>query len=479
MRTASAISLCIVLGLGSWASAATIFEETFPLSIYGTVPEDPIDGKNGWTTTTPPVVTDPTNPHLMAFPGVLDDDAAHIKTKFPAGAGEAFKTIPATVDTLFGTDGTFYFGFVYREDSNSPGSAHLSDTAGTMDGTIGLSNNSGAVGLQVVNNLSATVNGSPFEDVGTSNPSFMAFKIEIDSAGTNNDTISLSIFDVTEDATVEPTTWDQVLTEDISGNTGYVLHLGPSTGDNARFDAFRIGNSYRDLLDLGPTVPSTDFTWLENRSGDWTDEDNWTPSRGPPGNPDAANRANHTALLGDAIQSGQTVFANTAVSVRAITFDNTNTYAVAGVGNVSLVQGTSAGLPANSSITVAKGNHQFQLNVDLQNNTDVDVASGASLAFNNELLLDGNVLTKTGEGALAINNNIVTGGGTFNCAEGTCSGTGTIGGDLINDGGTISPGNSLAGGAAVVPEPGSWALLTLGALSLTVSARRRRRRSIT
>ena len=54
----------------------------------------------------------------------------------------------------------------------------------------------------------------------------------------------------------------------------------------------------------------------------------------------------------------------------------------------------------------------------------------------------GNTLTKTGVGTLAINNNVLTGGGTVNCEQGTCSGTGTIGGDLNNGGGTISPGNS-------------------------------------
>ena len=46
-----------------------------------------------------------------------------------------------------------------------------------------------------------------------------------------------------------------------------------------------------------------------------------------------------------------------------------------------------------------------------------------------------------GNGTLAINNTISTGGGTLNCAEGMCSGSGTIAGDL-NNAGTVSPGNS-------------------------------------
>ena len=188
--------------------------------------------------------------------------------------------------------------------------------------------------------------------------------------------------------------------------------------------------------------PVCDFEWGFDRSGDWTVGENWTPSGGPPGVPTAQSPTKHTVLFGDVIESDQTVFSNIAVSARAITFDNTNSYIVEGAGSVSLVQGTAAASPANSSITVVQGTHQFQLNVNLQNNTDVDVATAATLAFNNELFLDGNVLTKTGLGTLAINNNVVTGGGTLTIAEGTVSGNGTVGGDLNNEGGTISPGNS-------------------------------------
>ena len=43
---------------------------------------------------------------------------------------------------------------------------------------------------------------------------------------------------------------------------------------------------------------------------------------------------------------------------------------------------------------------------------------------------------------MAINNNVLTGGGTINCEQGTCSGTGTVGGDLNNSGGTVAPGDS-------------------------------------
>ena len=162
----------------------------------------------------------------------------------------------------------------------------------------------------------------------------------------------------------------------------------------------------------------------------------------PPGVPAAENRTNHTVLFGDVIQSDQTVFANTAVSARAIRFNNTNSYFVAGARSVSLVQGTAGDSPAISIITVAQGTHQFQLNVNLQNNTDADIASGSTLEFNNRLFLNGHTLSKTGPGAIAINNDIINTGGSVNLLEGTVSGVGTIGGDINNSGGTVAPGNS-------------------------------------
>ena len=219
------------------------------------------------------------------------------------------------------------------------------------------------------------------------------------------------------------------------------------------------------VISVVPTVwvaPSVDFTWNIDSFGEWATNHNWTPSGGPPGNAAMAHHANHTATFGSAITSDRTVITETAVSARAITFDNSNTYSIAGNGSVNLIAATVTEL--STAITTLQGTHQFQANVQLHNDTSVDVASGSALEFNNRLFLHGNILTKIGGGTMAINNNVSTSGGTVNCAEGTCSGTGTIGGDLINDGGTISPGNSLLvdGSLSVVPEPASIVLLLLG-----------------
>ena len=220
---------------------------------------------------------------------------------------------------------------------------------------------------------------------------------------------------------------------------------------------------------LNPKVklpaPPTDFSWAKNDSGIWEIPNNWNPSGGgPPGGPGTISPLNHTATFSNAISSPRTVGVDTAVSVRAITFDNSNTYAVAGPGSVNLVQGTSSGSPP-TAITVNQGSHQFQAIVNLLNDTTVDVDSGATLVFNNALNLNSNSLTKTGDGEVAIRNDLITGGGTISLQQGTVSGNGTIGGNVNNSGGTLSPGDS-AGLTTVVPEPTAGLLALLGSLGI-------------
>ena len=108
----------------------------------------------------------------------------------------------------------------------------------------------------------------------------------------------------------------------------------------------------------------------------------------------------------------------------------------------------------------------------MQNDATVDVSSEGMLTFNNTLDLAGHTLTKTGAGEIAIRNDLTLSGGTLDVQQGTIVGNGTVGGDVFNDGGTISPGNSL-GAAGQVPEPGTMALLVLGGLLLGWTRRRR------
>ena len=104
----------------------------------------------------------------------------------------------------------------------------------------------------------------------------------------------------------------------------------------------------------------------------------------------------------------------------------------------------------------------------MRNDTTVNVVSGGTLTFNNALNLLGNALTKSGGGTMTISNVLSKGGGEIELLEGTISESGTVGGSVMNEGGTISPGNSLR--SSVVPEPGGILLLGLG-LSVLLGVR--------
>ena len=247
------------------------------------------------------------------------------------------------------------------------------------------------------------------------------------------------------------------------------LLTNPMGATHVNIDNGWTGSAVDNIVftDTGPISPfdpilPIDFTWNTTQSGDWNVGSNWTSVAGPPGNPATENRANHSATFGDVIQSNRTVFVDDDVSVRAIVFDNTNTYVVAGPGSVNLVQGTAEG-PPPTAITVNQGSHQFQAAVNMMNNTSVDVASGATLLFNNVLNLMSHTLTKSGDGVLEVNNRLTTAGGSLNVLQGTVAGVGTIGGNVNNNGGAISPGaGSLSGKITPVPEPASWLLLVGG-----------------
>jgi hypothetical protein len=173
--------------------------------------------------------------------------------------------------------------------------------------------------------------------------------------------------------------------------------------------------------------PGPDRTWNFNGLGAWNDH-NWVG--GPP--PDANNEL---AIFAGAISAPQIVVVNTPVTVKSITFDNANSYVIAGAGSVNFSSDNGI-----STINVLKGHQQFQAVVNLSNATHVEIASGASLTFNNALNLGGSTLNKTGGGAMNINNILNTAGGSVAVAAGAMGGAGEVWGDVYNSGGTLSPG---------------------------------------
>ena len=215
----------------------------------------------------------------------------------------------------------------------------------------------------------------------------------------------------------------------------------------------------------GGAIP-TDRAWRDDISGDWHEVSNWLPLGVP-------NDDTQTATFGDVINQPRVVFLDTDVTVKKVVFLSTNRYAVTGTGIVNLDAGTS---PDPSSFDVLLGDHEFQAKVRLHTDTEVTIAGGTSLTFNNTLDLGGNTLTKLEAGDLRIRNDLVTGGGMINVLQGTVSGNGTVGGDLNNDGGAISPGNPSAVPLSGVPEPSTFLMLAVGFLSVVVCWTRGRSR---
>ena len=293
--------------------------------------------------------------------------------------------------------------------------------------------------------------------------------------------------DVTDDCKGAPNCNDPV---DIIGGDGRDWYLGGRETDNNRqyegvIDDVRVYSRALSSTDikalptpLGWHPPSCEFgcDWASPEGGNWDSEGNWSPALMPDSN-------EHTAKLGGAIQANATVFTDLDRTLANLTFDNgAATYNVAGGGTLHF-----EGAQVTPAINVMSGSHQIQARAKLLGDTAANVASGSTLTINNVLDLNGNELTKAGPGEIAINNTL--GGlsgtsGTFTCAEGTCSGAGTISGNVVNSGGTISPGRSpgldtsalqTEGSLSVVPEPHT-ALLML--IALLVSALVDRRQTI-
>ena len=222
-------------------------------------------------------------------------------------------------------------------------------------------------------------------------------------------------------------------------------------------------NGYDNVLvDIGGVVvPPTEFTWISGEGGNWNLNANWTPG-GVPGDGSRALSRDEKVIFGNSISSTSTVFTDLPRTVNSIQFDHAAPYIVGGGGGVNLIASTAAVLP---TIDVDSGSHEFQSAVTLLDNTTVNVVSGSTLTFNNALNLNGNSLAKTGGGMMEINNVLNNGGGVVNLLQGTLSGDGTVGANVNNDGGTVSPGNSAAVSLGV-PEPSAAVLLIVSTMAL-------------
>src|SRR5207248_884396 len=115
-----------------------------------------------------------------------------------------------------------------------------------------------------------------------------------------------------------------------------------------------------------PPPPSTP-EWKINNSGDWLLDTNWTGNVAP-------NAVGAEAKLGSIITSGQLVYANSNITLGKLTFDNTNSYLVAGLGTMTLQVSTGS-----ASVTVTQGSHKLNLPIVVASNTNLIVAAGSTL----------------------------------------------------------------------------------------------------
>jgi len=204
-----------------------------------------------------------------------------------------------------------------------------------------------------------------------------------------------------------------------TNDADYIITSGPTVWTN------NAGQQFTVVPVTGPTR-----TWNHTGVGQWLNESNWLEG-GPP------NSEGHLALFGDLILAPTTVITNDLVTVKELRLDSSFGYAISGLGKIILNADSG-----DARIDVDRGSHQLQLAVQLINDTDVHVAGGAGLTFNNTMVLGGNRIAKTGAGEMVINGQVIAGGGSITVVSGTISGNGSITSDLIVDGATVAPGNS-------------------------------------
>ncbi len=143
---------------------------------------------------------------------------------------------------------------------------------------------------------------------------------------------------------------------------------------------------YWYVYDGGAVVPVVgDNQWAVDGTASWLAPGSWSGNTVPNGVGAEAN------FLGT-ITAPRTVVADSPVTVGTLKFDNANGYQLAGQGSLTIQ--TSTG---NGSVSVLQGGHKINLPLFFASNTDVTVASGATLTIGNPTTIKaGKTVTKSG-----------------------------------------------------------------------------------
>ncbi len=196
------------------------------------------------------------------------------------------------------------------------------------------------------------------------------------------------------------------------------------------------------LLQLAQ-APAGERAWLMSGSANWGELTNWFYW----GRPDTNYEV---AFFGTSANAAATITQNAALTLKGLRFRNANAYTLAGAGSFIIEAETGHGI-----IDVQLGQHQINLSLTLNSDTDATFAAGCGLNLTGQLNLNGHTLNVTGPGTLFANGAVLTSHGTLNVADGatmtvnnlnitsgsTLSGDGTLVGTVINYG-LVAPGQS-------------------------------------
>ncbi|WP_442484534.1 beta strand repeat-containing protein [Aeoliella sp. SH292] len=204
------------------------------------------------------------------------------------------------------------------------------------------------------------------------------------------------------------------------------MNMSSETPDQVLFNVFHDG--------VGPPV----LEWANNASGNWRVDGNWTPASTP-------GSSTQTAVFGSAITESQTIYMNSATTVKKVQFNTSSTVAIGGVDTLTLEAATG-----NAEIEALQGSHQIQLPLSVQSNAVFTAASGAQLDVNNVVDLNGNTLTIAGDGTVNLNNAVINGNVLVTGSLSTLSAT-DFGGDLVSVGSLVAEisGNDQAPSFAI------------------------------
>ena len=194
---------------------------------------------------------------------------------------------------------------------------------------------------------------------------------------------------------------------------------------------------------MKPGGRQTDNYWATtsgDASGDWNNAGNWG-SDSKPGTIPNVNSADVTiGTIGahanpNANTGPATVYTNVPVTIRSLTFNSPNKYAVSGAGGITLERDSQSLIDNTATyVHVAAGSHEIQVPLGLSAaadavNNKVIADATTRLDINNSLDLNGKRLVIQGAGKVNVNSNIdVATTGTVVVSGGNVGGSGRING---------------------------------------------------